>query len=103
MMTKKHANFSCIQFIVPVLIHQRGRFLYALVTTTVADPGFFIGGIDLVRGGGNVDSRGGCVSKILNVETKESGPLGGCALGTPPRSANELRILWCTGSESVFQ
>ena len=35
-----------------------------------------------------MDSRGGYVSKILYVETKESGPLGGRALGTPPRSAN---------------
>ena len=38
---------------------------------------------------GDVDSRGGYVSKILYVETKESGPLRGCALGMPPRSANE--------------
>ena len=45
------------------------------------------GGVDLV--GGGVDSRGGYVSKILYVETKESGPVGGGrAPGTPPRSAN---------------
>ena len=36
--------------------------------------------MDLV--GGGVDSRGGYVSKILYVKTKELGPLGG------PRSAN---------------
>ena len=46
-----------------------------------------IGGVDLV---GGVDSQGGYVSKILHVEMKESGPLGGGrAPGTPPcRSAN---------------
>ena len=42
----------------------------------MADPGF------PVEGG--VDSRGGYVLKIFCVETKESGPLGGHALGTPP-------------------
>ena len=36
-----------------------------VVTNTVADPGFLVGG---------VDSCGGYVSKILYVETKESGP-----------------------------
>ena len=54
----------------------------------VADPGFPVGGggVDLVRGA--VDPRGGYVSKILHVKTKESGPVGGRA---PPRSANA----WC--------
>ena len=33
-------------------------------------------------------SRGGYVSKILYVKTKEPGPLGRRAPGTPPRSAN---------------
>ena len=33
------------------------------------------GGVDLVRGA--VDPRGGYVSKILHVKTKESGPVGG--------------------------
>ena len=41
---------------------------------SVADPGFPVGG---------VDSRGGYVSKILLVETKESGPLRACAGHTP--------------------
>ena len=41
------------------------------------------GGVDLV--GGGVDSRGGYVSKILYVKTKELGPLeGGRAPGAPP-------------------
>ena len=40
------------------------------------------GGVDLV--GGGVDSRGSYVSKILYVKTKESGPVGGRVLGTPP-------------------
>ena len=51
---------------------------------TVADPGFPVGGRQ-PRGVGGADSRGGYVSKILYVETKESG-LGG---GVPPRSAND--------------
>ena len=37
-----------------------------------------------------MDSRGGCVSKILYVEMKESGPLGGHAPGRLPRFANVL-------------
>ena len=44
----------------------------------MADPGFPVGGgVDLVRGA--VDPRGGYVSKILHVKTKESGPVGGGA------------------------
>ena len=35
----------------------------------------------------SANSRGGYVSKILYVETKESGPLGGRALAAPPGSA----------------
>ena len=39
--------------------------------------------MDLVRGA--VDPRGGYVSKILHVKTKESGPVGGGrAPGAPP-------------------
>ena len=46
------------------------------------------GGMDLIWGG--MDSQGGYFLKILYVKTKESGPLGGHALGTPPsRSAND--------------
>ena len=49
----------------------------------MADPGFPVGGgVDLVRGA--VDPRGGYVSKILHVKTKESGPVGGRAPGAPP-------------------
>ena len=40
------------------------------------------GGSMISRRGG-VDSRGSYVSKILYVETKESGPLGGRAPDTP--------------------
>ena len=36
-----------------------------------------------------IDSRGGYILKILYVETKESGHLGGRAPARPPRSANE--------------
>ena len=43
---------------------------------SVTDPGFPVGGgADLV--GGAVDPRGGHVSKILHVKTKESGPVSG--------------------------
>ena len=52
---------------------------------SVADPGFPIGGCQPHRGGTN--SRGGFISKILYVKTKESGPLGGCTLAAPPGSA----------------
>ena len=51
-------------------------------TRPVADPGFPVGGVDLV--GGGVDSRGGYVSKILYVKMKELGPLGGARAGRPP-------------------
>ena len=46
-------------------------FVYIL---SVVDPGFSIGGIDLM---GGADSQGSYLPKILSVETKESGPLGG--------------------------
>ena len=51
---------------------------------SVADPGFPPWGAWTLWGGG-VDSRGGYVSKILYVKTKESGPLGG---GVRRASAN---------------
>ena len=48
------------------------------VSNAVANPGFPSGDLDLM--GGGVDSRGGYVSKILYVKTKESGPLGGACV-----------------------
>ena len=54
----------------------------------MADLGFPVGGRGPRRRG--MDSRGGYVSKILYVRTKESGPLEGRALGAPPISANEI-------------
>ena len=55
----------------------------------MVDPGFPVGGVDLV--GRDVDSRGGYVSKILYVKTKESGTLeGDLHQARPPRSANGL-------------
>ena len=58
---------------------------------SAADPGFSIGGRQPHRGGAN--SRGGYVSKILYVKTKESGPLGGAhAGGTPPGSTTACSV-----------
>ena len=63
------------------------------VDKAVADPEFPVGGIDLV--GGSIDSWGGYVLKMLYVEMKESGPLGGgvhraCPLD-PPMQSNRTR------------
>ena len=53
---------------------------------SVADPGFPVGGA--------VDPRGGYVSKILHVKTKESGPVGGaCPLDPPMEIHNELKYM----------
>ena len=52
---------------------------------SVADPGFPIGGANLI---GGVNSRRGYISKNLYIEMKESGPLGGCAGSALPGSAN---------------
>ena len=53
-----------------------------LVCTSVADPGFPVGGRAPVRGG--VDLRCGHFSVKMYVKTKELGPIGGRAPGTPP-------------------
>ena len=56
----------------------------------------FSGGSRISRRGrgprrGGMDSRGGHVSKILYVKTKESGPFGGaCPAHAPSRSTNEF-------------
>ena len=58
----------------------------------VADPGFPVGGVDLV--GGGVNSRGSYVSKILYVKTKESRPLGeGVRRARPPLDPPMDRLL----------
>ena len=44
----------------------------------MVDPGFQVGGVDLV---GGVESQGSYISKILYVKTKESGPLEGGGVG----------------------
>ena len=57
--------------------------IYVSLNSTVADPGFPVaGGVDLV--GGERGPRGGYVSKILYVKTKESGPVGGARAGRAP-------------------
>ena len=58
-------------------------FSFQRPSCAVADPGFPVGGRGPRRGG--VDPRGGYITKILYVKTKESGPVGGGrAPGTPP-------------------
>ena len=56
----------------------------------MADPGFPVGGIDLV--GGSLTPETVALQKFLYVKTKESGPLGRRVPGTPPRSANVCRL-----------
>ena len=63
--------------------HQRKKrktLTLMLTPLSVVDPGF--------PHRGAVYPRGGYISKILHVKTKESGPVGGCMPGVPPRSAN---------------
>ena len=55
---------------------------------TYADAYTFISGGSRISHRGAVYPRGGYISKILHVKTKESGPIGGCMPGVPPRSAN---------------
>ena len=65
--------------------------LFTMALNAVADSGFPVGEHGPRRG--EVDCRGGYVSKIVYVEMKESGPLGGRAPGTPPsRSANAMVV-----------
>ena len=53
-----------------------------LYSASVADPGFPVGGHAPIRGG--VDLRHGHFSVKMYVKTKELGPIGGRAPGTPP-------------------
>ena len=70
------------------------------LSTSVADPGFPIGGgMDLVRGA--VDPRGGYVSKILHVKTKESGPVGGGG-ARPPLDPPMNLLPVCNGVHAVL-
>ena len=56
--------------------------------------------MDLIRGA--VDSRGGYVSKILHVKTKESGPVGGVHAGhAPPDPPMYIDVHSDQGPESV--
>ena len=60
-----------------------------LLTITVADPGFSVGG-----GGGANLQRGYFLAKMY-AKTKELDPVGGRApTAPPPRSANELRYIF---------
>ena len=56
-----------------------------ILNLSVADPGF------PVEGG--VDPRGGYISKILYVKTKESGPLGGGVRRTRPLLIRQCLLL----------
>ena len=62
---------------------------------SVADPGFPIGGVDLLGGhvdplGGSVDPRCGHFSPKMCAKMKELGPVGGECTRHAPRSANEV-------------
>ena len=64
------------------------------MSKSVADPGFPVGG---------VDSQGGYVSKILYVETKESGPLEGGCTRHAPRSTNYVIVMkWKNTGYTIF-
>ena len=81
-----HITFFFEKMYLIFYLHFYFNSLYG--TISVADPAFPVGG--------DVDSWGGYVSKILYVETKESGPLGGGRAW--PRSANGLTKIvleWC--------
>ena len=58
----------------------------------MADPGFPIEGVDPL---GGVDLRCGCFLAKMYTKMKEFGPIGGHALGTPPRSANAIYGMNC--------
>ena len=73
------------------------NILWKAAGVRVADPGFPVGGVDLV---GGIDSWGSYVSKSLYVKPKDSGPLGACPVHAPHRSANEL--LFKSGTENEF-
>ena len=70
--------------------------IWNILQHTVADPRFPIGARGPRRGG--MESQGGYVSKILYVETKESGPLGGgvcraCpSLDSPMTYVNHIKM-----------
>ena len=68
----------------PLFCTKRERSIGTLITDIVDSGGSRIsckGGVDLV--GGGMDSRGGYVSKILYVKTKEFGPWGGVRWARP--------------------
>ena len=56
----------------------------------MADPGFPVGRHGPIRG--DVDLRCGHFSAKMYAKMKEMGPIGGRALGTPPRSASRLHF-----------
>ena len=57
--------------------------MQSIVCTTLAGPGFPVGGVDLVEGGPGLSRR--LHFKILYVKTIESGPLGeGACAGHAP-------------------
>ena len=52
---------------------------------TVVDPGFPVGGRE--------PPTWALLAKMC-AKMKELGPIGGCAPGTPPRSANGIGVYW---------
>ena len=82
-------NSYLITCILVEIFEECNKLFGNLELNALADPGFPVGG---------VDSRGGYVSKLLYIETKESGPFRGeHAPGTPPLDLPKERyvILLC--------
>ena len=68
------------QICIVTIVTVRGIYISILIFVLILNCS---GGSRISRRG-SADSRGSYVSKILYIEMKESGPLGGRAPGTPP-------------------
>ena len=50
-----------------------------------------------------MDSRGGYFSKILYVEMKESGPVGGACAGHAPLDPPMIKVVTCSPASGVVK
>ena len=79
-------HIKCLTWKVQMVEHLWFCVVSMVEYKSVADPRFPVRGVDLA--GGVWTPEASYVSKILYVETKEPGPLGGVLWARPPRSAN---------------